>query len=153
MAQKKRNTLRLDTSGFNDLVTKLDELQGDVKAAVTESLYQASKKVHDDTVEAMKDENLPAHGKYKTGRTIKTIVEPKVEWSGNVASTPVGFDFEASGAGGYLIGGTFAATGTPRMKPDKRLNEIFVKKPYMRKLQEDMRDVITKYINQKMEGK
>ena len=48
----------------------------------------------------------------------------------------IGFDFEKPGAGGYLI------TGTPRMKPDAALSKMYKQKAYMKKIQDDMENVI-----------
>ena len=142
----KRNTLRLDTTGLEELITKLDALQGDVKTAVTDALLQAAETVHDDTVDALADNYLPAGGKYSQGDTKLSVSEPTVEWSGTVAVAPVGFDYGEKGAGGYLI------SGTPRMQPDRRLEQIYTRKKYMKQLQEDMQDVITDYITDKMGG-
>lgn len=142
----KRNTLRLDTSGFEVLIEKLDELQGDVKAAVTDALMQAAETVHDDTVDALADEFLPRHGEYSSGRTKTTVAKPEVVWSGTTAEAPVGFDYGEKGAGGFLI------SGTPRMQPNRRLEQIYTRKKYMKALQEDMQNVISDYILEKMEG-
>lgn len=142
----RRNILRLDTSGFEELITKLDAVGGGVQKAVTDALLQAAETVRDDTVDAMAAVNLPAQGKYSTGDTMRSIVEPAVTWSGTVAETPVGFDFSKPGAGGFLI------SGTPRMQPNPKLEEIYTRKRYMNALQQDMQDVITDYIIDKMEG-
>lgn len=142
----KRNTLRLDTSGFEELIVKLDELQGDVKKVVTDALLQAAETVHDDTIDALDNEFLPRQGIYSTGQTKTTVVKPKVEWSGTLAEAPVGFDYGEKGAGGFLI------SGTPRMQPDRKLEQIYTRKKYMRQLQEDMQEVVSDYIMDKMEG-
>ena len=142
----KRNTLRLDLSGFEEMIVKLDALQGDVQKAVTDALQQASETVHDDTVDAMQKSYLPRHGKYSTGRTAQTIAQPVVAWSGTLAVAPVGFDYGKKGAGGYLI------SGTPRMQPNRKLEQIYTRKKYTRALQEDMQAVIEDYIVEKMEG-
>ena len=142
----KRNTLRLDTSGFEELIVKLDSLNGNVKVAVTDALMQAAETVHDDTVDAMADEYLPHQGIYSQDDTIKTVVKPSVEWSGTLAVAPVGFDYGEKGAGGFLI------SGTPRMQPNRKLEQIYTRKKYMRQLQEDMQEVVNDYIMDKMEG-
>ena len=142
----KRNTLRLDTSGFEEMIVKLDELQGKVKEAVTDALLQAAETVHDDTVDALAPRFMPRQGEYSTGRTKATVVEPEVSWSGSVATANVGFDYGEKGAGGFLI------SGTPRMAPDRALEKIYTRKKYMRQLQEDMQDVIQDYIDDALEG-
>ena len=142
----KRNTLRLDTSGFEELITKLDAVNGNVKKAVTDALMQAAETVHDDTVDALADGFLPAGGKYSQGTTKLSVAEPSVEWSGTTAVAGVGFDYGELGAGGFLI------SGTPRMQPDPKLEQIYTRKKYMKALQDDMQEVISDYINDALEG-
>lgn len=142
----KRNTLRLDTSGFEEMIVKLEALNGDVQKAVTDALLQAAETVHDDTVDALQNKFLPHQGEFSTGRTRLTVAEPSVQWSGTTAVAPVGFDYGEKGAGGYLI------SGTPRMAPDAQLEKIYTRKKYMQQLQKDMQDVISDYITEKMEG-
>lgn len=142
----KRNTLRLDISGFEELITKLDAVNGNVKRAVTDALQQAAETVRDDTTDALAKEYMPRQGVYSTGRTKATVVIPEVEWSGTLAVVPVGFDYGEKGAGGFLI------SGTPRMQPNRKLEQIYTRKKYMKQLQEDMQDVITDYISRAMGG-
>lgn len=142
----KRNTLRLDTSGFEELIVKLDALQGDVKTAVNDALLQAAETVHDDTVDALANRYMPHQGVFSTGRTKTTVAPASVEWSGTLATAAVGFDYGEKGAGGFLI------SGTPRMQPNRELERIYTRKHYMKALQEDMQEVVSDYINEKMEG-
>lgn len=143
--KKKRNTLRVDTSGFEELITKLDEVGGDVKKAVNDALIQAAETVQDDTKDALEKQNLPRQGAYSIGNTEKTIAKPSVTWIGSKASAGIGFDYAQKGAGGFLI------SGTPRMQPDRALEAIYARKKYAKKLVEDMQEVIGDYIIEKME--
>lgn len=142
----KRNTLNIEMSGFNELVTKLEGLNGDVKKAVTDALGQAAETIEEDTKDALKKNNLPANGIYSTGDTERAIVDAKVEWSGTVASVGVGFDYSKSGAGGFLI------TGTPRMQPDRELQKIYKQKKYMKAIQAEMQEIVMDEIKKKMGG-
>lgn len=142
MAQWKK--MRIDTSGFDDLVAQLEALSGDVRGAVTEALETAAAKVTADTREAIKPEYLPHQGKYSKGATAETIIEPEVQWSGTKAEVAVGFDYAKGGAGGYLI------FGTPKMQPDAKLAAIFNKKKYLTDLQKDMQDIVAQYIKNAM---
>ena len=145
MAQ--RNTLRLDTSGFVEMLRKLDSLGGDVKKATQDALLQASETIYEDTLDAMQKSNLPAGGKYSQGTTMESIIrDAQVTWEGLVASVPVGFDFSKPGAGGFLI------TGTPKMQPDRELHRMYKQKKYMRDIQNDMGDVIMDFVTSAMEG-
>ncbi|MBO7339615.1 MAG: hypothetical protein J6U66_06060 [Lachnospiraceae bacterium] len=143
----KRNTLRLELSGFDELITKLEGLQGEVKEVVTDALMQAAETIEEDTKDAMARRYLPAQGRYSTGETVRSIVKPSVVWSGPIAETGVGFDYSKPGAGGFLI------TGTPRMAPNRELNRIYRKKAYVRQIQADMEAVVMDAIDRTMEGK
>lgn len=143
----KRNTLKLTTSGFEELITKLDELGGDIMSVVEDALTQAGETIGEDTVEAVDNAYLPAKGKYSKGDTKKSVIRnPKVEWNGTIASVEVGFDYSKKGAGGFLI------TGTPRMKPDYELQKIYKKKPYMKQIEAEMIDVVQSAITEKLGG-
>lgn len=141
-----RNTLKLDTKGFEEMIRKLDSLGGDVRKAVTDALQQAAETIKEDTTEAIDPVHLPAGGKYSSGDTRESIIQDTtVHWEGLMGWVPVGFDFSKAGAGGYLI------TGTPRMMPDQELQRIFKRKKYMNQIQKDMYDVIMDYVIVKME--
>lgn len=142
----KRNTLRLDTSGFEELIVKLDSINGNVKKAVTDALLQASETVRDDTVDSLAPQYMPHQGIFSTGETKSSVSNPEVIWEGTTAVAPVGFDYGEKGAGGFLI------SGTPRMQPNSALEEIYTRKRYMKRLQTDMQEVVTDYIVRKMEG-
>lgn len=140
-----RNTLRLDTKGFEELLTKLEGLNGDVHEVVTKALEEAGQKIGEDTHKAMAKQNLPAGGIYSTNRTEQSIVDnPQVEWSGNKASIDVGFDFSKPGAGGLLI------TGTPKMKPNSELNKMYKGKKYIKEIQEQMAQTVGEAITKAM---
>ena len=142
-----RNTLKLDTSGFDSMINRLKKLGGDVQTAVTDALEQSGETITEDTRDAVSASNLPAGGQYSTGATADSIVEAKVMWiGGTLAEMGVGFDYAKKGAGGFLI------TGTPRMRPDYALQQIYKRKTYMRKIQQDMIDVVEDYIVDAMEG-
>ena len=142
-----RNTLRLDTSGFDAYIRKLDSLGGDVRMAVNDALGSAADKIEKDTRAALAHVNLPAKGRFSSGDTEESIVtNPNVEWDGTVASIPVGFDFNKPGAGGFLI------TGTPRMKPDYELQRMYKQKRYMAQIQNQIGDALLDAVHDAMEG-
>ena len=140
-----RNTLKLELSGFKELLTKLDKLGGDVPEVVEDALTQAAGTIADDTLAALDDAHLPAGGKYSRGDTKASVVtKPRVDWEGTTASVGVGFDYDKPGAGGLLI------TGTPKMKPDYALQKMYKKKGCMQKIQDDMRKIVTDAISKRM---
>lgn len=142
------NTLKLDTSGLDRMIDRMKRLDGDVRTAVTDALEQAGETITEDTRDAVTASNLPAGGKYSTGATEESIVDPKIVWVGGTqAEMGVGFDYAKKGAGGFLI------SGTPRMRPDYALQRMYKQKTYMRKIQQDMIDVVEDYIVDAMGGK
>lgn len=142
-----KNILKLDTSSFDEFAERLDGLGADLKPIFTDALTQAAETITEDTIEAVKDQYLPAHGEYSHGDTKKSIIRnPRVEWSGMIGEIAIGFDFSKPGAGGYLI------TGTPRMRPDKELNQIYKGKRYMRQIQNDMAEIFQNAIDDHMGG-
>lgn len=142
-----RNVLKLDMKGFDEYAEKLERVGADLKSIFTDALQQAAETITEDTIEAMSDSNLPAGGKYSTGRTKQSILQnPKVTWSGTIGEVGVGFDFDKPGAGGYLI------TGTPRMKPNRELNRIYKSKKYMTNIKKDMKDIFDDEIERRMGG-
>lgn len=142
-----KNLLKLDVSGFEEYIQKLEKLEADLKPIVSDALNQAGETITDDTFDAVSDSNLPRGGEYSTGKTKESIIKnPRVKWSGTTAEIGVGFDFGKPGAGGYLI------TGTPRMAPDKALNKIYKSKKYMKDIQKDMIDIFQDEISRRMGG-
>lgn len=140
-----RNTLKLNLKGFERLLTDLDKLGGDLKPVVTDALSQAGETIGDDTYDAVGAGNLPASGKYSSGDTRHAVVRaPQVKWSGTLASIGVGFDYNKSGAGGYLI------SGTPRMRPVSQLQDIYKRKRYMSQIQKDMADIVMDAIAERL---
>lgn len=142
-----RTVLKLDTQGFTEYGEKLDALGADLRSIFTDALEQAGETIGEDTLDAVAEGNLPAGGKYSTGETKAAVIQsPRVEWEGTTGSIGVGFDFGKPGAGGFLI------TGTPRMRPDKALNQMYKGKRYMKKIQQDMADIFNDEVRRRMGG-
>lgn len=129
----RRNKFGIDWSQFEDYALKFEELNADVKKAFNDVMEQVGETVQEDTVQATKRAYLPAQGKYSQDETIKAIdTSPKVEWNGLRGSINLGFDYSKPSAGGFLI------TGTPRMKPDYKLEDIYARKKYAKQLTDDI---------------
>lgn len=141
-----RNTLKLDTTGFESMLRKLDGLGGNVREAVQEALTKAGETISSDTVSALDAANLPAGGSYSKGDTRAAVItDAQVRWEGLTGYIPVGFDFSRPGAGGFLI------TGTPRMRPDYALQKMYKQKKYMNQIQKDISNIILDYVIEAME--
>lgn len=118
-----RRKFYADFDGFENYIARINELNGDLKQIVSDALEQAADDPTADTIEGMKKKNLPAKGKYSRGKTAETIIKnPKVTWTGTVGTIGIGFDKTENGAGTLLI------TGTPRMKPAKKLAKVYTSK-------------------------
>lgn len=143
----RKNSLSIDFSNFSDLAEQLDELGADLPAIFGEAMEEAAKTVEEDIIEAVHDANLPAQGKYSTGETEASIIHgAKATWSGSVGEIPIGFDKTKPGAGGWLI------TGTPKMRPDYALENIFSRKGYERKILEQIRKRLQKELDSRIGG-
>lgn len=142
-----KNSLKLETHAFDELLEKLDGLEANLIPIVEDALSQAAETITEDTIEAMAKGNLPAKGKFSHDDTEKSINrDTSVKWNGMQAEVNVGFDFEKPGAGGYLI------TGTPRMKPNQKLKKIYKSKRYMKQIEQDMVDIFNDAIEDYMGG-
>lgn len=142
----KRNKFFIDWSQFADYAERINGLGVELNPIFTEVMEKEAKKVQEDTQRAVQKSNLPAKGKYSKGNTEKSIdMNPKVEWSGTIASIGIGFDKSKQGAGGFLI------TGTPRMRPDWELEKIFVNKKYQKAIMLEISNYFAKQLK-KLEG-
>ncbi len=127
MARKKTG---IEFEGFEEVLAKLNKLNGDVKGTTEKALKQTHNLI---TKKAR--ESITPH--YLTGDTEKSLVEtPQIEWEGSIASVPTGFDISDGG-----LPSIFLMYGTPRMKKDQKLYNAFygskTKKEIMQ-LQEDI---------------
>lgn len=140
-----KNKAKLKLEGFKEMITTLDSLGGDLVGVAADALSQAGETIGWDTLEAAQNPNMPAEGKYSTGRTEQAVLTtPRVEVSGNIVEVGAGFDYTKDGAGGILI------TGTPRMKPNYELNKIFKGKRYMNNISKDIETVVQDEIERRL---
>lgn len=144
----RRNQFGLDFSQFEEFAEELDGLGADLQSIFTEIMEQTAETVDEDTAEAMDPKNLPAKGKYSRDKTVNTIVKnPKVRWSGTRGDVGYGFDKTKPNAGSFLI------TGTPRMQPNYKLEDIFVRKKYKNSMVKDIMEYFMAEIESRVGGK
>lgn len=142
----RKNSINIDFSVFSDFADELDRLGADLKTIFTDVMEQEGETVAEDTKDAVSKSNLPAQGRYSQGDTEASIVmQPKVEWSGELGEMGLGFDKTKPGAGGFLI------TGTPKMQPVSQLVDIYGRKSYERKLTNDIMDYLGAEIDDHMQ--
>ena len=127
MAKKK---FGVEFEGFNELIDRIEKLNGDLKSITERALTESFKLVTPDLHQAMQKHK-------QTGRTEGSIVDNStVEWNGDVASMKVGFNIKKGG-----LPSIFLMYGTPRIPKDQALyNAIYGKKTQeeIRKLQEEI---------------
>ena len=119
---------------------ELTAIGADTREISEKVMQDVAEKVQADVRAALAPQYMPAGGRFSTGETEKSVVEPHVEWHGGSCEAPVGFDKNKSGAGGFLI------TGTPKMRPNLRLHEMFEGKTYFRNVMKGISDEMQKYL-------
>lgn len=144
---KRKSMISIDFSSFADYAEKLDKLGGNLQKVFNDAMEQAAETVQEDTKEAMAKSNLPASGKYSQGDTEASIIrDAKVVWHGSIGEIGLGFDKTKPGAGGFLI------TGTPKMRPNQALANIYSRKTYEKKLKKQIEKDLQKAIDKAMGG-
>ena len=144
-AKRRKNYINIDFSAFERYAEKLEDLGADLVPVFTEAMEKAGKKVAEDTGTAVQAANLPATGNYSRGATRESIInDPRVSWSGDLGTLPLGFDKTKPGAGGWLI------TGTPFMRPDYALEKIYGSKSYERQIKTEIEQSLQKAIDERM---
>lgn len=113
MAKRKKNGF--DTTFLQKYGERLEELGGAdaLKRATQAGMATAKQQINKTVTAAMSAGNLPAGGKYSTGETLESLDKSMaVEWDGNIATLPLGFDMSKSGIVSILL-----LHGTPKMRP------------------------------------
>lgn len=145
--RNRKNTLMMDFDIFADYAEKLDKLGADLKEIFGAAMEEAAEKVQEDTRKALESEHLPAKGIYRTQahETENSVIrDVKPKWRGDLGTVDLGFDKTKPGAGGWLI------TGTPKMSPDKELNQIYVGRKYATDLTKNIQKRLQKELNERM---
>lgn len=144
-----RRKIGLQVAGFEEYMAKLDQIGGSaaMKKGVEKALKASKDLVNPKLEAAMATPNLPAHGKYSTGKTKESIDEDyTVEWAGLTASINVGFDLEKTFTSIFLM------YGTPKHKPVKGLKDAIYGKKAQAEIGEVQAEVLNKVIAEIMEG-
>jgi len=143
-----RNKIGLQFNGWEEYMSKLDELGGTqtMKKGVEEALIESKKHVNPLIENSMG--KLPAKGKYSHGGTKKSIdTDSNVEWAGMTGSIKVGFDFSKSG-----LKSIFLMYGTPKMKPVSGLKAAIYGAKTQKEIAEIQEKVLSDVIKRVMEG-
>ena len=142
----KRRKFYAEFDGLDRYAEQINALNGDLKSIVSDALEQAADDPTADTVEGVKKKNLPAKGKYSGGETAETVIKnPVVTWAANIGTIGIGFDKTKNGAGTLLI------TGTPRMKPARKLEKVYTSKKTIKEFHNAVDEALQNAINE-LEG-
>lgn len=140
-----KKMLSVDFSNFSNYAEKLENLGADLQDIFGKVMQEAAEEVQNETRAALADGNLPAYGKYSQGDTMNSVIDDtSVTWHGYVGEVSLGFDKTKKGSGGFLI------TGTPKMKPDYKLQEIYQTKKYESKIKKEIEETLQNEINSRL---
>lgn len=112
--------LTLDFKGFEGYISQMQALGVNIKEETEKALLESGEIINEALHEGMKPHHV-------TGQTEKSIIEPKVTWSGTTASMRFGFDYKKAGlAPVFLERGRLHQKPTPVVKPalEKSRKEI-----------------------------
>ena len=113
--------LDLDFSGFDQILDELNKMGEDAKEVTDDALREAFKIITRKAEDAIQKPNLPRQGRYSSGRSERSLVrDPKITWSGSVASVDVGFNIKKGG-----LPTIFMMYGTPRYMKVQALYDAF----------------------------
>lgn len=146
MARKKYG---LVVDGLEEYMAKLEKLGGTqtMKRAVEDALKESKQYINPQITKAMQKSNLPAHGQYSQGETIKTLdKDMAVEWAGNVGAVKIGFDL-SKGRGLVSI---FLMYGTPRTSPVRGLKAAIYGAKTKKEIKKIQAEAIEKVIQRMM---
>ena len=113
--------IAVEFAGFDEILKKLNKLEADTKAITEEALQKSFDIVTRKAEAAIAKPNLPAGGKYSTGKSAASLTRTlEVTWTGTEASAPVGFNVKK---GGYPT--IFMMYGTPRFMKVQAVYDAF----------------------------
>lgn len=145
-----KNKIGLQFKGFEELAAKLDELAGTdgIKRAIEAGLKTSKQYVNGELEKVLQPSNLPAHGIYSEGETLKSINKDfSVKWDGMQASVDVGLDFKKSG-----MTSIFLMYGTPKHPPVKGLYDAIYGKKTQSNIKKLQETAVNQVIKRTMEG-
>lgn len=117
----KRAKFVIGVNGFDVLLERLRELNGDATNIAEKCLNKGHEIITPKAQEAAQKQNLPARGRYYTGKTLRsTKLNAEVEWKAYVAKEDVGYSINKGG-----LAWVFMLYGTPRYMKNKKMWAAF----------------------------
>lgn len=145
-----KNKIGLHFTGWEELISNIEKAAGDsgMKKAVEDGLRASKAQVNSNITKAMSKSNLPAGGKYSTGKTLSSLDKDfVVNWDGYTGSINVGFNMEDSG-----LVSIFLMKGTPKMSPVPGLLDAIYGKKTTNEIKKIQKEAIMKYIQRNLGG-
>ena len=122
--------MTLQFTGFDEVMKKLKQANGDIRKTTEQALKETHKIV---TAKAKKA--VAPHR--ETGETESSLREsPEINWNGDIATVHVGFDIRNGG-----LPSIFLMYGTPKMQKDQKLYNAFFGSAVKREILEAQEDV------------
>lgn len=140
-----KNKLTVDFSALERYRKQLESIGGDSTARAFTSALKASQQVVKQSVTAA----MTPHN--QTGQTAGTAISDKpVEWTGDTAAIPVGFDIAEGGlASIFLMYGT-TLYGQPHVAPDRKLYDAVYGAAVKRRIRRIQEEAFRKVIERAM---
>lgn len=110
-----KNKIGLQFAGWEDVLSGIEKAAGEagLKQAVEAGLKASKEYINKQVDSIMTKGNMPAGGKYWTGKTKNSLDKNfDVEWSGFTGTIKIGFNLKGSG-----LTSIFLMYGTPRHEP------------------------------------
>lgn len=141
-----KNSISMNFDGFDGLLDQLDKLAGDegLKRAVSIGMKQAKEITDEGIKKAMRKSNLPAKGKYSTGKSLSGVkAQTDIKWNGDVAELEVGFNRKIS------LTPVFLMYGSPRYAPVKGLKKAL---KFGQKQKNSVNEAVQKVVQRMING-
>lgn len=120
--------LKFEFDGFEDVIKRLTNLEGDVKATAEKALKECHRQVTNDALQSIKPHK-------DTGVTEKSLyTDGEVKWAGTQASVPVGFSIRKGGIASIML-----MYGTPKIPKDQNLYNAL--SPKSKKLENKVKQI------------
>ncbi len=143
-----KNKIGLQFTGWKEMLSGIEKAAGEagLKQAVEAGLKATKDYVNKNADAAMSKGNMPARGKYWTGRTKKSLDKNyDVDWVGYTGTINVGYNLEESG-----LTSIYLMHGTPRMPPVPGLNDAFYGKKTKSEIKKIQKEALEKWIERNL---
>lgn len=143
-----KNKIGLQFTGWKEMLAGIGRAtdEAGLKQAAEAGLKATKDYVNKNADAAMSKGNMPARGKYWTGRTKKSLDKNyDVDWAGYTGTINIGYNLEESG-----LTSIYLMHGTPRMSPVPGLNDAFYGKKTKSEIKKIQKEALEKWIERNL---